>query len=641
MVKETEEELSIRLDRRTFIKGLVAIGAGVSLVDTVRAREASYLESMPHDDLCRTIKGSGGKLLVEQLKASGIKYVFGNPGSTEVAFYDALAECRELNLIMGLHEGIVVSMAHGYSEVTGEPSLVNVHAVVGTAQIGGQLYNAHRDGIPIVVTAGLVDTTVPGGDVVLAPRPGFAQVDINRQFTKQSGEVRRAGGIPMSIRRAIKLASTAPTGPVYLATSQRALDEVSSAQVVDQEHFRVSTSVRPNADQIGYVAEQLVRAAHPMLVTGPQLIRDDAVREAVELADLLAIPVTDLLGDFISGSGFPTQHALFYPWKSLNRRRSLPTPQPLRRCDMLLGLGPEGFFPEGANAAFPASIPSGAFTAAMGLDTDAMSRTRPVDMAVMADMKEGLKDLITAVKDVASAGRLDAIRQTRFIRIAEEVAQFRSQVRQQVARVCGRNPMHPEEVAMVVDQMIDKRAITVHENFSHDASSLSNLLFDYGPDARRRVANSGSALGWGVGAAIGAKLGCPDRQVVLNIGDGSTMFSSAGFWTMARYQIPVLNLIWNNENYQTVRLNFDRYKGYMSQNEEYLGMYLGSPGIDFVKLSESQGVEGEAVDNATSLRQALMRGSEATSAGRPYTIEIRTSTTGPGAGSTWHQDVTL
>ena len=134
--------------------------------------------------------GTGGELLVEQVKAAGSRYIFTNPGSLEVAFFDALVDRPELELVVGLHEGIVVAMADAYHKVSRQPAFVNVHAAVGTAQMAGQLYNAHFDGSGLVVTAGMNDNTIGSDDMVLAPRPGFSQSEINRQFTKIAWDVR-------------------------------------------------------------------------------------------------------------------------------------------------------------------------------------------------------------------------------------------------------------------------------------------------------------------------------------------------------------------------------------------------------------------------------------------------------------------
>jgi benzoylformate decarboxylase len=155
------------------------------------------------------------------------------------------------------------------------------------------------------------------------------------------------------------------------------------------------------------------------------------------------------------------------------------------------------------------------------------------------------------------------------------------------------------------------------------------------------LGNSGSSLGWGIGAAIGAKLAAPDRQVVSSIGDGSVMYSASGFWTQARYRIPILTVVWNNHNYQTVRHAYHEYSGRMVKSGKYAGMYLGDPDIDFVKLAESQGVSGERVASGNDLRAALKRGIAATRDGKPYLVEVVISRYGGGAESTWHETFNL
>jgi len=137
------------------------------------------------------------------------------------------------------------------------------------------------------------------------------------------------------------------------------------------------------------------------------------------------------------------------------------------------------------------------------------------------------------------------------------------------------------------------------------------------------------------------KLGEPNRQVILSIGDGSVMYSAAGFWTMARYSIPVLTVVWNNYNYQTVRGSYARYNGKMAESQNFVGTYLGDPDIDFMKLAQSQGIEGEKVIAPDDIAPALKRGIAATRAGSPYLIDVVVSRLGAGAESTWHQRFSL
>lgn len=586
----------------------------------------------------RSATGTGGVLLVEQLKAAGVDYVFTNPGSTEVGLFDALADAPELQHIMGLHEGSVIAMADGYSQVTGKAAFVNVHTIAGTAQMAGQLYNAHWDNVPIVVTAALVDATVYSDNVILAPRPGFAQVDVVKQFTKISWEVRNAASIPLALRRAFKVATTAPQGPVYVAFASYALTTPGvTAEVIDQEKFTIPMRIRPDAAQIEQAARWLVEGALPLIFVGPALQRSAGVAKTVALADALGVPVMDTVGWIFSDSGFPRQHPLYYD----GRAGMFAPPSFFDRFDVLMGLGNENLFVAGDDPRGRPPLPRSARKVAIGLDTNTMGRTEPIDLPIVADVGLAASDLFDAVSSLVTRERLAKIRAARYETIAAEIARFRNQAEEQVRQNFGKRPMAPDEVGMVVERWLEPDAITVHENLSADLYSRFSTLLRYGEGAKRRVATAGSSLGWGVGAAIGVKLGEPNRQVVLHIGDGSLMYSAAGFWTMARYAVPVLTIVWNNQNYETVRTTYAGYQGAMAKAGHYTGMYLGDPEIDFVQLAQSQGVAGERAATADELAGALKRGIAATRAGHPYLIDVLIARTGPGAESTWHEPFSL
>ncbi len=187
-------------------------------------------------------------------------------------------------------------------------------------------------------------------------------------------------------------------------------------------------------------------------------------------------------------------------------------------------------------------------------------------------------------------------------------------------------------------QYLFTNAIVVSENLGGSSQFLSTGFRD---DEKTWLTTSGVGLGWGIGASVGAKLGQPDRQVVCDIGDGSVMYSASGFWTHARYGVPVLTVVSNNRNYQTVRLAYARYNGQMKRANRYTGVHLGDPNIDFVQLAGSQGVEGARVETSADLVPALRRGIAATNAGQPYLLEVIVTCEGDGHDSTWHQEFNL
>ena len=271
--------------------------------------------------------------------------------------------------------------------------------------------------------------------------------------------------------------------------------------------------------------------------------------------------------------------------------------------------------------------------AAVGIDSNRLGRVRPFDLAVVGDVKETLKATIEAVKSLATKDRLAKISKERLDYILPAIAATEANRLLDARAKFDQSPIHPDRLDYELGRAADRNAILLEENFTqtHDF-----FRFGYRPDEVMRVSKGGS-LGHGVGLAIGAKLAAPDRQVVLSMGDGALMYSASGFWTMARYEMPILTVIANNHNYQTVRNAFFRYNQRMVATGHYHGMYLGDPDIDFVKLGECQGVKGIRVTSAADIEGALKKGIKEVRDGKPFIVEIVVQRIGGGADSTWHQ----
>src|SRR3989449_8635490 len=296
------------LSRRGLLRSLSALGFTSAAAQAIlKPLEASETAATRADAPgASTVEGTGGELVVAQAKAAGAEYLFTNPGSFEVGFYDAFTDTPGMLLIMGLHEGIVVSMADGYHRVSGKPAFVNVHVVAGTAQMAGQLYNASRDGSALVITAGLLDNELWSDDIGLGPRPGFNQKEIVRQFTKISWEVRNAESLPLLLRRAFKVAATEPGGPVYIAMANYALETKGvKAQILPAERFLLRARVRPSASAVEDAARMLVESKRPMLVAGDEVWKGGAQAELLDFSEKFGLPLTFSGGAFRS---FPVKH---------------------------------------------------------------------------------------------------------------------------------------------------------------------------------------------------------------------------------------------------------------------------------------------------------------------------------------------
>jgi len=520
-----------------------------------------------------------------------------------------------MQLILGMHEGIVVSAADGYAKVSREPAFILVH-VVATAQALGQLYNSHVDGTPLVVTAGMRENESISDEFVLAARPGWDLKDMTRQFTKISWQTRDAKALPSQIRRAFKIAATEPGGPVYLAISEGAQTEKNvTALIYDRENFMIPNEISPDPETLKEAAKALLSAKAPIMWLGDQVTKDGACAEVLELAELLSIPACDLPLSGVSCvyANFPHKHPLYAgSYRAQNK-------------DLVLALG---FIHNIFNTRF--GMKEDTPMICCSTSADSIGRVHPFNIAMVANTKLVLRGLIDTIRSMATEARIKEIAASR----KGQEPDFGNKAARVKKENLGRSPIHPDEVALVMDEALDKNCILVHE-----FQQSSQQFFSVGPgeDEKKWVSNKGICLGWGVGAAIGAKIAAPDRQVVLNIGDGALMYSAAGFWTMARYEIPILTIVSNNHSYDSVRINYALYNGRMKAANRFTGTILDNPQIDFVGLAKAEGCDGIRVEKAADLRPALKRGIEATRAGTPFLIDVEVTRTGPGADSTWFQ----
>jgi benzoylformate decarboxylase len=568
--------------------------------------------------------GTGGHLLVEQLKAAGVKHLFANPGSAEGGLFDALVDAPQIKLVLGLHEGVVASMADGYNKASGQVAVVNVHAVAGTAQMGGQLYNSARDCSSVVVTAGLLDNEYYTDLMGLSASTGFTQKEVVRQFTKMAWEIRNPEAIPLATRRAIKVATTAPFGPTYVAYASYALQAQNiTATIYPRDQFTVPDTACPSPEAIESAADMLAQCRFPVLFVGDEVWQSGAQAELLELVEWLGAAVTIGYDAFKS---FPVHHPNFMNW---HRHAKLPPQTDL--CVSVAGRVIGGWGERETEASWPIYDKQ----IAIGMDTEHLGRNYPVDLAIAANVKLTLQNLLAALKDRVPESKMKPIRDARNEELARRSSAVRAEDQARLKAAFAGKPIQPVRLSYEFERALPAGTIIVNENYTADHSPIS-FGFRQAHNEKRYLGISGASLGWSLGAAIGAKIACPDTPVVVSIGDGSVMFSSSAFWTMKRYGVPLLVVVWNNLNYQTVRYVFHRMNARSAQTGHYPGIYLGQPDIDFVMLARSQGVGGERVTEPEDIAAALQRGLDANSRGEPYLLDVVVARTGGGADSTWY-----
>ncbi|MFZ1061068.1 MAG: thiamine pyrophosphate-binding protein, partial [Candidatus Rokuibacteriota bacterium] len=242
------------------------------------------------------------QVLMEILRAEGVRYLFGNPGTTELTFLDALPDSG-LEYILALQEATAVAAADGYAQASGTVGVVNLHVAPGVANGLSILHSASRAKTPLIVTAGQQDSRFLFQDPILAGD----LVQLTEQFTKWSYEIRRADEAPAALRRALTLAKTPPTGPVFLSLP---MDLVTQA-VEDSgaPNAPVATRTLPDPAALSVAAATLARAKAPLIVAGDGVARSDAVRELVGLAELIGARV---YGEPVyRRTNFPGDHPLW------------------------------------------------------------------------------------------------------------------------------------------------------------------------------------------------------------------------------------------------------------------------------------------------------------------------------------------
>src|SRR2546426_9545860 len=249
-------------------------------------------------------------VLMEILRAAGVRYLFGNPGPTELPFLDALPDSG-LEYVLGLQEATAVAAADGYAQASGQVGVVNVHVAPGLANSLSILHNAARAKTPLLVTAGQQDTRFLMDEPILAGD----LVRMAEQFTKWSYEIRRAEEAPVAVRRALQVALTPPTGPVFLSLPMDLMRGV--VEDAAEGPPPVATRTRPEPAAVESAARLLAGARAPLVIAGDGVARAGAGAELVALAELLGARVH---GEPVYRRvDFPGNHALW-------RGRVVPTP---------------------------------------------------------------------------------------------------------------------------------------------------------------------------------------------------------------------------------------------------------------------------------------------------------------------------
>ena len=531
---------------------------------------------------------------LEVAAAHGVEYVFGLPGTSGQEFIGTIADQEKIRFILAMHETCVVSMADGHARVTGRPQLAQVSTLPGSANSIGALYDAYRDRSPVIVTSTNVDTRIDGRD---SHTEGKNLVEMTKQFTKWSAEVHRADRIPEYLNRAFKVASTPPTGPVYLALPSNLLGETIKVANPDAERSRITPRIAGDPDALAEAAKLLARAKRPLIVAGSGIARAGATEELIKLAEMIAAPV--VMEPRYSFLAFPTTHPQSFQIAERQPSFDLPV---WGEPDVILAIGCRlireyRYLPE------PVIKPE---TRCIHIEEDPweIGKVFPVDVGVIADPRSALRSLLEIYpKFTATAnGRAE-----RLECIAKAKEHVNAELERRFAQGWDATPISAARLARTMDRLLERDTLIVNESPTSKDIIMANFQFAPGRDYFSN--SSGGYLGWGLGAAIGAKLAAPKRRVVACLGDGSTMFGLQGLWTLAKYRIPLLVVVFNNRAYMAVKNQFRGSEERIRIAAE-MGAEITGPEINFARLADTFGIFGQRVESPDAIEPALKRALE-------------------------------
>jgi len=545
---------------------------------------------------------TGKRALLEMLKAEGVEYIFGNPGTSEGPIIDLLGDYPQFKYILALQESVAVGMGESYARATQKASFVSLHVDSGLANGIALMLDAYNTGTPMVVTSANYDARK-----VVETKTDLAE--LVRPVTKWAVELSHADQIPSVMRRAFNEANSHPKGPVYVGFTSNALEGMAEMNIVPSS--KIHDATRPDPAGISEAAILLSASKQPIMIVGDRVSDDGAIAPAVELAELLGLPVYVSRGAEVS---FPTTHPQYFGTHSL---RVAADREVLKGVDLMLAVGMDTFdelFYWGDVILEPAAklihidpIPG------------RVGKSEPTDVGIVAHCGLALTELIAAVKSRLTPSDQKAL-QSRTEQVVRDAAAKRQDYEHGVAAKWNHVPMSPARMMFELASAIPANAIVVD-----DAISNRGALRHYFKATQRGDLRGarGQSIGAGIGATMGTQCAHPDRPVFGIIGDGSAMMTIQGLWTAANDNIPCIFVICNNGMYRVLKVNFDVYQREILNASELTGPHLPysefpNP-FDVAAIANSMGVHGERIVDPREIKPAVDR---AVASGKPALLDI-------------------
>src|SRR6202041_1520111 len=447
--------------------------------------------SQPPDDTTRGRRGlsmnriTGRSAFLALLKDEGITHLFGNPGTTELPIMHALKDHPDLTYVMAMQESLVVAIADGYSRASGRLVACNVHVAPGLGNAMGSLYNAQFTGTPMILTAGQQEQ----GHGLMEPMLYDSLVRMAEPLVKWAVEVTRLEDLPRIVRRAAKIATTPPTGPVFISLPGDILN--SEAGIELGRSTRVDTRVKPSDEALRTLGKRSINAERPVIIAGDEIVKSDALEEAAVLAETLGCPAYQQSTPY--GAQFLSESPCFMG--ALTRLQKQ-VREVLTPYDLMIVLGADPLRMSVHSEVDP--LPAGMPILQIGLVEWDLAKNYGAEMALKADVKETLRVLIPALKTAGGAALEARAKQGVAALASKNWSARRAILVGEISKNKDRSPIDPDWLALTVIDAMPDNGILVDEGLtsSRHINALRPHRDRYGYHA---LASGG--IGWGLPAA--------------------------------------------------------------------------------------------------------------------------------------------
>lgn len=557
--------------------------------------------NMEIDTGATTGERTAADAILIRLREAGVRYLFANAGTDFASIVESMASEDSgamVEPVLVPHESVAVAMAHGYTMITGEPQAVMVHVSVGTANALCAVMNASRLEIPMIFMAGRTPitedrTAAEGARTVYVhwAQEMYDQGAMVREMVKWDYELRAPDEVDKVIDRALNMAQSMPKGPAYLSLPREVLAAPAPAPV--NAGLRAAPApAHPDPAAIAEVAEILLAAKNPLIVTADTGREPEAMEHLAALTARFALPVIPAYPRYLN---LPSDHPMLLDYA---------VGPHIEAADAVLVLDSDVPWIPAKDGA-----PANAKVIHMGTDplySGYPMRGYPCDVAIAAPSSISLPALSAAMETRFAAHEADiAARRARVDAVRETV---RARWRQMEEGMETAAPIKPAWLARCVSDLMDDDAILINEMgvaLPHASLETPGSFF---------AASPVSGLGWGMGAAVGAKLAAPDKLVIAAIGDGSYYFGNpaAAHYCARACDAPVLYIILDNSAWGAVRRAVrDMYPDGRAVRSNDMPLTSLEPMVAFDKACEAAGGYGERVEDPAELPKALERAKHA------------------------------